>query len=612
MEQNSTYPLVLDPQRLAQSLQDITLKSQQIMLDSMGRMGTDTNFMVIDPVSLMKVYQEASLNMFNNLSNMLTPATLVANQTRFFEAQFKLWNDYMQLWQRTTRRAWFAEDVEPVAEPPVGDRRFKDTQWVENYVFDYIKQSYLIAASYMQAIVGKVEGLDDHTRHQMTFYARQWVDALAPTNFVATNPQVLRATLETGGENLINGFKNLLEDIERGKGNVRIKMTDLEAFQLGENVAITPGKVIHQNDLMQLIQYEPATETVYKQPLLIVPPWINKYYILDLKPKNSFIKWAVDQGHTVFVISWVNPDERHVEKTFDDYMLQGPIEALDIVEKATGENTVNAIGYCLGGTLLGATLAYMAAKGDNRIASATYFTTLLDFTEVGDLGVFIDEQQVTFLEAQMNQKGYLDGSNMASTFNMLRANDLIWSFVVNNYLLGRDPAAFDLLYWNSDATRMPAKMHSFYLRTMYMQNLLGKPGGISLVGVPIDLNKVAIPSYFISAREDHIAPWVATYKGARLLNGSTTFVLGGSGHIAGIINPPVANKYGYWTNSGLPETPDEWLASAERQEGSWWTHWANWVAQFAGEHVPARKPGNGRKVKALEDAPGSYVKNRIV
>jgi polyhydroxyalkanoate synthase len=424
---------------------------------------------------------------------------------------------------------------------------------------------------------------------------------------------VLRETLNSGGQNLVRGLNNLLNDIEKGGGELRISMTDEKAFTLGKNVATTPGKVVFQNDLMQLIQYQPTTAEVYKQPLVIIPPWINKYYILDLREKNSFIRWAVEQGHTVFVVSWVNPDARLAQKGFDDYMHEGALAALDAVEKATGERAVNFIGYCLGGTLLGATLGFLSqTKNIDRVASATFFVSLLDFSKPGELGVFIDEAQVENLERKMNERGYLEGSEMAGTFNMLRANDLVWSFVVNNYLMGKDPFPFDLLYWNADSTRMPARMHSFYLRNMYIKNLLGVPGGINLGGVPIDLSKVKLPSYFISTNEDHIAPWKTTYLGAKYLGAPARFVLGGSGHIAGIVNPPSAKKYHYWTNDALPATPDEWFAGATQNPGSWWEDWQRWMEQrnSPAPKVPARTPGEG-KLEILEDAPGSYATLRL-
>jgi len=451
-----------------------------------------------------------------------------------------------------------------------------------------------------------VEGMDDKTARKVDFYTRQFVDAMAPSNFVLTNPEVLRSTIESGGENLLNGLQHLLEDLERGKGRLMIKMTDMEAFEVGRNIAVTPGKVVYQNDLVQLLQYEPATAEVKRRPLLIMPPWINKYYILDLRPRNSFVRWAVERGHTVFVVSWVNPDEHLAAKTFDDYMREGPLACLDAIERATGERETNVIGYCLGGTLLAATLAYMAAKDDKRFASATYFASMVDFTEAGELSVFIDEEQLHMLEERMRQHGYLEGSDMATTFNMLRANDLIWSFVVNNYLLGKEPFPFDLLYWNSDSTRMPATMHSFYLRAMYQENKLVEPGGIALDGVPIDLRKIKTPTFILASREDHIAPWKSAYAATQLYKGPVKFVLAASGHIAGVVNPPDPVKYGHWENAKLPKKPDDWLAGAQYHEGSWWPLWEKWIARHAGGKVPARNPGDG-KLKPIENAPGSYA-----
>ncbi len=529
-------------------------------------------------------------------------ARMLADPWKLAEMQTRMFWDHVALWRSSLLRM-LGKEVPPVAEPGEGDNRFRNADWQDQFLFDYIKQSYLIAARHMHDTVSSVEGLPKETQKKVNFYTRQYIDALSPSNFALTNPQVLRETLQSGGQNLVRGLNNLLADIERGG----IRMADEKAFKLGVNVATTPGKVVFQNDLMQLIQYAPGTDTVFRRPLLVIPPWINKYYILDLRERNSFVRWAVDQGHTVFVISWVNPDGRYAGKTFENYMFEGPLAALDAIGRATGENEVNIIAYCLGGTLLGATLAWMAEKGHAHAASATFLASLLDFSIPGELGVFIDEAQVENLERRMQERGYLEGSEMAATFNMLRANDLVWSFVVNNYLLGKDPFPFDLLYWNSDSTRMPAKMHSFYLRNMYLGNRLKDPGGIALGGVPIDLRKIVIPAYFVSTLEDHIAPWESTYKGARLLSGPTRFVLGGSGHIAGIVNPPSAKKYGYWTGSELPESADEWQAGASRSEGSWWIDWQAWITGLNGsDRAPARVPGTGA-LQALEDAPGSYV-----
>ncbi len=533
----------------------------------------------------------------------------LADPAKLMQAQMELWQDHAQLWQQTADRL-AGKDVTPMATPARGDRRFRDPAWQENAVFDFIKQSYLMTAGWMQKTVEEVDGLDPQTARKAAFYTRQFADAMAPTNFIATNPEVLRETVESKGENLIRGLENLLRDLDRGEGSLKITMTDMAAFEVGRNVATTPGQVVFRTDLMELIQYDPGAAEAHRRPLLVVPPWINKYYILDLRPENSFVKWATDQGYTVFIISWVNPDERLAEKTFDDYMLEGPVAALDAIEKATGEREIIAASLCLGGTLLACTLGWLAARGDDRIKSATFMASLADFSEPGDLGVFIDEEQVQALEERMARSGgYLDGSAMATTFNMLRANDLIWSFVVNNYLLGREPMPFDLLYWNADSTRMPALMHSYYLRNMYRDNLLAKPGGLTLAGEAIDLSKVTCPVYILATQEDHIAPWKSCYASTRLYGGPLRFVLAGSGHIAGITNSPQTAKYPYRIGADVRKTPEEWLAGAEPRDGSWWLDWDAWQGPLAGEMVPARKPGAGG-LKALMPAPGSYVREK--
>ncbi|MEN3110695.1 PHA/PHB synthase family protein [Uliginosibacterium paludis] len=538
-------------------------------------------------------------------------AKLMSDPVRLATNQMNLLRDYFSLWQNSVQRLW-GLTPEPVATPEKSDKRFKHEEWQDSFVFDFIKQSYLIAARNIHDTVCCIDGLDEAAQKKVNFYTRQYVDAMAPSNFALTNPEVLEETCRTRGQNLIKGFNNLLRDLEAGDGQLRVRMTDTEAFELGRNVATTPGKVVFQNDMMQLLQYTPSTAKVFERPLLIVPPWINKYYVLDLRDKNSYIKWAVDQGHTVFVISWVNPDTRHAEKGFDAYMSEGVLAAIDAICEQTGAKEINAAGYCLGGTLLGTTMAWLAARRDKRIASGTFFTSLLDFSQPGELGVFIDEQQVQSLEKKMNERGYLEGAEMAGTFNMLRANDLIWSFVINNYLMGKDPFPFDLLYWNSDSTRLPARMHSFYLRRMYLENALREPGAIELCGVKIDLGKIKAPCYFISTIEDHIAPWKTTYLGALTLGKAPRFVLGGSGHIAGIVNPPAANKYGYWVREDgeLPEDSDEWLKGATQHPGSWWTDWQGWVTALDSKQVAARDPEKG-PLEVLEDAPGSYVKARL-
>jgi polyhydroxyalkanoate synthase subunit PhaC len=582
-----------ETEELAKVCQDVAERSSRILGDFAQKQARSLSAAARDEMGIAKAFMDLYARMASD------PALLASISTN-------LWLDQMRLWQSSWMKM-LGMASQPVAEPAKGDWRFKDEDWSKNFLFDYIKQSYLIAARHINGAVAQVEGLPPESEKKVAFFTRQYVDALSPSNFVMTNPQVLRETLSSGGQNLVKGLKNLLADLEKGGGELRISMTDESAFQLGRNVATTPGKVVFQTDLMQLIQYQPSTSQVYRRPLVIIPPWINKYYILDLREKNSFIKWAVEQGHTVFVVSWVNPDARLAQKGFDDYMREGALAAVDAVEKATGEREMNVIGYCLGGTLLGATLGYMAAKNDTRAKSATFFVSLLDFSQPGELGVFIDERQVENLEKKMNERGYLEGSEMAATFNLLRANDLVWSFVVNNYLMGKDPFPFDLLYWNADSTRMPARMHSYYLRNMYLKNLMGVPGGLELGGVPIDLAKVKLPSYFISTVEDHIAPWKTTYKGSKYLGGSVRFVLGGSGHIAGIVNPPAAKKYHFWTNDSLPATADAWLEGAEQQAGSWWNDWQQWIdALNGGDKVPARIPAH-----AIEDAPGSYASLRL-
>jgi polyhydroxyalkanoate synthase subunit PhaC len=581
-----------DPALVSRTMADVAERSQRIVADFLRRQSDESPDP--DPLKIGHAFMEMT-------------ARLMANPAQVVQAQIGFWQDYLTLWSNTARRMMGGDGAPSVIEEPKGDRRFKDDAWRENEVFDFIRQSYLLSSRFFTDVVQKTDGLDAKTAQKVDFYTRQFVDAMSPANFVMTNPEVLRRTAETGGANLLKGLSNLLTDMERGKGKLRIRMTDDTKFKVGENIAVTPGKVVFQNDLMQLVQYTPTTEKVLKRPLLIFPPWINKFYILDLRPKNSLIRWAVEQGHTVFCVSWVNPDAKLAEKGFEDYMREGVLAALDAVEAATGVREVNAIGYCLGGTLLASTLAYMATKRDTRIKTATYFVTLTDFEQPGELGVFIDEEQLKGLEAKMNKRGYLEGREMATTFNMLRANDLIWSFVVNNYLMGQDPFPFDLLYWNDDSTRMPAKMHSFYLRRMYQQNDLCKPGAIELLGAKIDLRKIKVPTYMISTREDHIAPWKSTYRATQIYGGPVRFVLAASGHIAGVVNPPDGGKYSHWVNEELPEDPDAWLAGATELAGSWWPDWHRWILSQDKAMVAARVPGSG-KLPALEDAPGSYVR----
>jgi len=543
--------------------------------------------------------------------NLRRPALVALANTlrhprRIVAAQWDLTQRYLGLVKYLGLKA-VGRQPQPAAVPAPGDRRFRSEAWNERWIFDLLRQTYLLTAAWMLDNVARMREVSARDRQRIAFYTRQFADALSPSNFVLSNPDVLETTRRERGLNLLRGMRQLLEDLNNGDGQLLISMTDRSAFEVGRNIATSDGAVVFENEMMQLIQYAPRTKTVHARPLLIVPPWINKFYILDLQPNNSFIRWAVERGHTVFVISWVNPDERLRYKQFEDYMQAGILTALDAIEQATGQREVNSIGYCIGGTLLAATLALLKTRRDERIKTATFLTTQVDFSEAGDLLVFIDDRQLKHLEKKMKRQGFLDGQSMAMTFNMLRANDLIWTFVVNNYLLGRKPANFDLLYWNADFTRLPEAMHTFYLRQMYLENRLVEPGGIELDGVPIDLSTIDLPVYIQSSRDDHIAPYRSVYKATQLYAGDTTFMLAGSGHIAGVVNPPAAKKYGYWTNAELPESPEDWIAGAEAHSGSWWPHWADWLKAHAGRRIPARQPGDGQ-LEVIEAAPGRYVR----
>jgi polyhydroxyalkanoate synthase subunit PhaC len=530
----------------------------------------------------------------------------LSDPQRAVELQASLGRAYLDLWAGAVKR--MAGEPAPAAvAPDPRDKRFADPEWSQNQFFDFLKQAYLLTAQWADRLVKNAEGVDEHTRQKAEFYVRQIANAISPSNFVLTNPELLRDTFSSNAGNLVRGMHMLTEDIQAGHGNLKIRQSDPNAFEIGRNLALTPGKVIFQNDLIQLIQYEATTKEVMKVPLLIVPPWINKFYILDLTPEKSFIKWCVDQGITVFVISWVNPDAHFAGKSFEEYMSEGVIAALDAVEDATGEKKVNAIGYCVGGTLLTITLAYLAAKKQDRVLSSTLFAAQVDFTFAGDLMVFVDKERIAQLEEHMKQQGYLEASRMANTFNMLRSNDLIWPYVVNNYMKGKKPFPFDILYWNSDATRMPSANHSFYLRNCYLENNLAK-GNMELGGIKLDLHEVKVPVYNLATREDHIAPAKSVLAGSKLFGGPVKYVLAGSGHIAGVINPPGKPKYQYWTGGKPTGTDvDKWMSKAEEHPGSWWPDWLEWVKTHDDEKVPARKIGGG-KLKAIEDAPGSYVK----
>ena len=532
----------------------------------------------------------------------------LADPQRAVAVQSQLGKAYLELWAAMAKRL-AGEPVQPVGKPDPKDRRFSDPEWSSNQFFDFLKQFYLLSTQWADQLVRDAEDLDPHTRQKAEFYVKQIANAISPSNFVLTNPELLRETLGSNAENLVRGMHMLAEDIEAGGGDLKIRQSDSKMFEVGRNLAVTPGKVIFQNELMQLIQYEASTPKVLKRPLLIVPPWINKFYVLDLTPEKSFIKWCTDHGLTVFVISWVNPDARLAHMGFEEYMRLGPLAALDAIKKATGEDAVNAIGYCVGGTLLSVTLAYMAEKRDKRIASATLFAAQVDFRHSGDLKVFVDEEQLRVLEQRMAERGYLEGKKMANAFNMLRSNDLIWPYVINNYMRGKAPLPFDLLYWNSDATRMPAANHAFYLRQCYLNNALSL-GKMQLGGVTLDLSDVKVPVYNLATREDHIAPAQSVFLGSKYFGGPVEFVLAGSGHIAGVVNPQAKGKYQYWTG-GKPGNGslEAWIAKAKEHPGSWWPHWLEWLKELDDDEVPARKPGGG-KLKPIEDAPGSYVRVR--
>jgi len=531
---------------------------------------------------------------------------LAAQPDRLMRAHADLFSRYLDLWQASARRM-AGETPEPIVSPARGDKRFNDPDWQENPVFDVIKQSYLLTANWMNNLVSEVDEVDPMTKRRVEFFMKMLTDAFSPSNFLTSNPAALREVMATGGESLVRGMENFTADLQRGGGELSIAQTDYEMFKIGENVATAPGKIVFRNELIELLQFSPTTEEVCEIPLVIFPPWINKFYILDLRPENSMIRWLASQGITVFVASWVNPTGELATRTFDDYMREGIYAGTEAAMQQCGVDQVNTVGYCIGGTLLSSTLAHMAAKKDKRIASATFFAAQQDFSEAGDLLLFTNEDWLATLEKKMDAGGgVLSGQTMADTFNALRANDLIWSFFVSNYLMGKEPKPFDLLFWNSDQTRMPKALHLFYLRKFYGENALAK-GELEMDGIKLDLSTVKTPIYVQSSKEDHIAPARSVYKGARLFGGPVTFTMAGSGHIAGVINAPVAHKYQHWTNDALPATLEEWQAGAVETPGSWWPHWLTWLKAHSGKQVPARDPAKG-KLKPLGDAPGTYVK----
>jgi polyhydroxyalkanoate synthase len=587
-----------DPQRFAENMARLVQETGKAMTAFVEPRLTDPTRALVpeDLTSMMNAFMQVQ-------------QAWIAEPQKLMEAQADLWRRYMDLWSSALTRGILPSGVKsaPVAAPDPKDARFKDSAWSENQYFDFMRQAYLINSQWAEQLVEAAKNIDPDTRHKAGFYMKQVINALAPSNWVFSNPELLRETFASDGENLVRGMQLLAEDIRKGGGDLQIRQTDLSKFEVGRNLAVTPGKVIFQNELFQLIQYEATTDAVLKRPLLVVPPWINKFYILDLNPDKSFIRWAVSQGHTVFVISWVNPDERLAHKTFEDYMREGIFVALNAVCQATGEDDVNSLGYCVGGTMLAVSLAAMAASGEERIRSATFLTTQIDFKNAGDLKVFSDEEQIRNIERQMKAKGYLDSSKMATIFNLLRSNDLIWPYIVNVYQKGKEPLPFDLLFWNSDSTRMPAANHSFYLRHCYLQNDLAE-GRMEIGGERLNLKNIDIPIYELAAREDHIAPAKSVFVGARLFGGKVRFVLAGSGHIAGVVNPPGPKlRYQHWTGGPPKDDLGSWLEKANEHPGSWWPDWQAWVEGLDGRCVQARVIGAG-KLEPIEDAPGSYVK----
>ncbi len=584
-----------DPEEFGRNMLKLMENSGKVMASLFDRTETGVN-----PLTVLGEVADANKTFSEIAQHWVTDPAKLA------DAQSRLFSGYVEIWNYTFRRM-LGEDVPPVVEPGPGDNRFKDPEWSNNAYFDFWKQFYLLTIQWTEELLARTEGLDERERQKAAFYLEQAASALSPSNFPMTNPEVLRETMRTNARNLLAGMSHFKADLEQSGDVLKISQTDTSAFEVGRNLAVTPGKIVFRNELFELIQYSPTTETVRETPLLIVPPWINKFYILDLTQPKSFIKFSIDQGFTVFVMSWVNPDGRLRHKTFEDYMREGILAATEAVKRETGARRINVLGYCVGGTLLAATLAYLAARGDEPYVSATFLAAQVDFTKAGNLLLFIDDPQLKELEEMMAERGYLDGSRMATVFNMLRPRDLIWPYIVNNYLLGKKPFPFDLLYWNQDSTRMPAANHKFYLREFYQKNKLAK-GEMKLAGTRLDLGKVKLPIYELAAREDHIAPAKSVFIGARLFGGPVEFVMSGSGHIAGVINPhdPQRVKYQYWTNPDRVDTLEDWIDGAKSTPGSWWPHWTQWLASHSGDLVAARSPGEN--LGTIDDAPGSYVK----
>ncbi|MGX9456540.1 class I poly(R)-hydroxyalkanoic acid synthase [Photobacterium damselae subsp. damselae] len=546
--------------------------------------------------AMQEVNFEDTAKFFEQAANQ--PAAMLKVQTHWWEQQLQIWQNLV-----------LSDPSKSVVEAELGDKRFANEAWQNELLYNFIKQSYLLFSKTYQDTIDSIEGVDEKTKERISFFSRQAINALSPSNFIATNPELLKMTLEQNGENLIAGLEKFKEDIESSADILKVRMTNNNAFRIGDDIATTEGDVVYRNDLFELIQYRPLTEKVHATPLLIVPPFINKYYILDLTAKNSMVRWLLEQGHSVFMMSWRNPGKAQADTEFGDYITDGVVKAVSTIEDITGQQQVNATGYCIGGTLLACTVAYYAAKRmKKRIKSASFFTTILDFSQPGEIGAFVNDTVVSAIEQQNKVKGYMDGRSLSVTFSMLRENSLYWNYYVDNYLKGKSPVDFDLLYWNSDSTNVAGPCHNFLLRDFYLENKLIQDKGVKIDGVWMDLNKIKIPSYFISTKEDHIALWQGTYRGALLTGGNKTFVLGASGHVAGIVNPPNKNKYGYWTNDNLDDSADEWLTNAEYAEGSWWTHWDQWLSQHnRQEQVEPYSPGS-ENYPVIDSAPGQYVK----
>jgi poly[(R)-3-hydroxyalkanoate] polymerase subunit PhaC len=556
---------------------------------------------------LVRAGQALLQNFFGALAARADPESakhlqhLSASAAEFAALQTEYSRRHLSLWHSALSRE--AESNRADAS----DRRFGAAEWRSNPWFDYLRRSYDINARFLADCVEAIEA-EPLAKQRMRFAARQMIDALSPANFAATNPEAIRLAMETQGESLAKGVLNLIEDVHKG----RISTTDERAFEVGKNLAVTEGAVVYENELMQLIQYAPKTATVYQRPLVMIPPCINKFYILDLQPENSFVRYAVEQGHSVFMVSWRNVEREQGHYGWDDYLEQGVLKAIEVARGIGAVDTINALGFCVGGTMLGAALAVTAARGENKVESATYLASMLDFSDTGDIGLFIDEASVAMREGAIGKDGIMPGRELAFVFSALRANDLVWSYVVNNYLKGRSPGAFDLLHWNADSTNLPGPMYCEYVRRTYLENALREPGRVTMLGVPVDLGKVKQPSYLLATREDHIVPWRTAYRSTGLLGGELRFVLGASGHVAGVINPAAKNRRSYWIGENLPQDSDTWLAGAVEKRGSWWPDWNTWLSPFGGKRVKTRKRLGSAKYKPIEPAPGRYVKQRVV